>query len=661
MPQELGYRQQVDAPAPARLPDASPAAFGAGVGGAVAQVGQSLENAELRHRQIERKLQADQAWGDFATRFADARSALDRQRADARANAAPGGAGHTKAMEDAFDAATAGLADGLSENDQRSRAREMLASYRGQFTDDAYAWQLGKGVEKNVSDTGATIDKGSARLFTSGDPESYTRETQLLRAHIDGMSNIPADVREKLWREGNEKLTTAYANHLIDANPALAKVLIDAGTFNDVLDGQQLDRLSNSAHAQMRANEAQARAQAAAEKSAAKDELGAQAVTLDAGGGTYQDRVAMAQRWDALGDKSKAEEWRGKAQQFAAVQGSRDWTLPQLDQRIAALQGKQNGGGLSGAEAHELAGLQDQRSASAKRLNEDGGALLQLQYATGRPIAPIDPADPASMRQRARDAQVAAQSYGRVSIEPLLPTEVPALKDMMASGANGKLKVLDQIRGFGDARVVAGAARQIAGDDGAFRVAALLPRDVARDVLRGPETLKTHPQVWKQSQATVDFNKWYGNALAQLGGSYRTDIFDAAKAFYAQRMSDGGGQAYDPGRFAQAIETVMGRTGDGRGGVAHTPQGIVIVPPAMKPDQLLRTIARATPQDYGKATGGRYPVWSDGMPMTEGQFKSLLPTMLADGVYGFRGAGGHLVQDNKGDRYTVPIAKLPTR
>jgi hypothetical protein len=661
MPAEVGYNQQVGTARLAGLPEASPAAFGAGIGAAIADAGETVHQAKIQAYRADRKLAADQAWGDFATRFADTRSQLDRARADARVNAQPGGAGHTEQMEKAFDAATANLADTLTEDDQRARAREMIASYRQQVTDDAYTWQLGEGVKKSVADIGSLSDKGSARLYTSGDPASYVQETKMLRDSIDGLTNVPVDVRDRLFREGSEKLAVAYGNHLIDTNPQLASAAIDAGVFSDVLDGQQLDRLHNGARAQIHAQEAQARAQAATEKAAAKDELGAQAVTLDAGGGTYQDRLALADRWEKLGDKSKAEEWRGKAQQFVAVQGSRDWTLPQLDQRIATLQGKQNAGGLNGAEAHELAGLQDQRSASSARLRQDGGALLQLQYATGRPIAPLDPSNPASMAQRARDAQIAAQRYGRAAIEPILPNELPAFKDLMGNGPNGQLQVLDQIRGFGDAQTVAGAARQVAGDDGAFRVASLLQRDVARDVLRGPETLKGHPQVWNQAQATATFSNYYRNALTKVGGSYAADIFDAAKAFYSQRASDGGLQHFDAGRFAQAIETVMGRTSDGRGGVARTSQGIVIVPPSMKPDELLQTFARATPQDYGRAAGGRYPVWLDGKPMTERQFKSLLPTMVADGAYGFRGAGGRLIEDNHHDVYTIQIAKLPHR
>lgn len=662
MPQEIGYRQQVQGAAPARLPDASPAAFGSSVGAGMAQLGGAVQNAELRSRQIERKISADQAWSDFSTRFADTRGAIDRARIDARTNAAPGGAGHTQAMEQTFDAATQGLADGLVESEQRNRAREMIASYRGQIVDDAYGWETGKRVEKMVTDNRSAIDKATARIFTSGDPKSYAQETQALVDSVSGLAGVPADVREKLLKEGNEKLAIAYGNHLIDSNPTLAKAAIDAGVFNDVLDGQQLDRLSNGAHAQIRANEAQARAQAAAEAAAAKDELAAQEVTLRAGGGTYQDRMAVADRYDSLGDKSKAAEWRGQAQSFGTVQGTKNLYPRDLSPRIATLEAKQSRGGLSGPEAHELEGLRSQLQITEGMLSKPGGALLKVQYATGRPVAPLDVTDPASLRQRAQDARFAAQQAGRAAIEPILPNELPAFKDLMEKGPNGKLQVLDALRGFGDAHTIAGAVRQVAGDDGAMRVAAQLPRDVARDVLRGPETLKAHPQVWKQAQATADFAKWYGNALSWLGGSYRNDVFDAAKGFYAQRASDGGAQAYDPGRFAQAIETVMGRSGDGRGGVAHTAQGIVIVPSTMKPDQLLRTFARANPQDYGKATGGRYPVWStDGKPMTEREFKSLLPTMIADGVYGFRGPNGQLIHDNKGDRYAVPVSALPTR
>ena len=136
-----------------------------------------------------------------------------------------------------------------------------------------------------------------------------------------------------------------------------------------------------------------------------------------------------------------------------------------------------------------------------------------------------------------------------------------------------------------------------------------------------------------------------------MQGSYRTDVLEASRAFYGQRASDGGLHQYDPGRFAQAIETVLG-------GVARTPQGIVLVPGGRKPADVLTALSRAGPLDYAHAAGGHAPRWNDGSVMTERDFKALLPTMVADGVYGFRGRNGQLVHDETGDTYTITLAKL---
>jgi len=666
MPQEIGYRQQVQGAAPARLPDASPAAFGAGVGAGVAQLGGSLQNAELRSRQIERKISADQAWSDFATRFADTRSQIDRARIDARTNAAAGGAGHTQAMEETFDAATQGLADGLVESEQRNRAREMIASYRGQIVDDAYGWETGKRVEKMVTDNRSAIDKATARIFTSGDPKSYAQETQALVDSVSGLTGVPADVREKLLKEGNEKLAIAYGNHLIDSNPALAKAAIDAGVFNDVLDGQQLDRLSNGAHAQIRANEAQARAQAAAEAAAAKEDLAAQEVSLRAGAGTYQDRMAIADRFEALGDKSKAAEWRGQAQQFGTVQATADWYPPSLNARVAALRAKQGEKGLMPAEAHELGGLETQSRITDEMLAKPGGALLKLEYGTRRAVPPLNPADPASMRARAQVARVAAQQAGRATIEPFKPDEMPALKDLMEKGAGGRVQVLQALAGFGDAAVIDGAAHQIAGrGDGAFRIASRMlsypaGMAVAQAIVRGDEVRDKQP--WTEpmmKKAKADFFKYYGPALKGImPPGYVNDLFDGAVGYFASRTNGG---AYDAGRFAEAVETVLGRNG-GHGGKAVVPGlGIVIAPPTMAPDAMMARFQKATGPDYNAAAGGRHPVFGDGTPMTRPQILRMLPTLLPDQRYGFRAPNGALVHDDKGQVYAVDLMKLPAR
>lgn len=663
MAQETGYRQQVGTPSPVNLPGASAEAFGAGVGRGIEQVGAALQNADLRSRQIDRQQRADSEAADFASRFATIREAADKASIDARTGAAPGGAGHAEQTAAWWDQQKAGLLDGITEDRVRRSAAAQLDEFGSRFRAAEYQWQEGARVGKLVTDTKSATDIAANRAYHSHDQQSFAEELNLGRQAIETITGVPADVREKLLQHHDETVSVGFLNGVVDTNPGAVAALLDSGQFDGLVSPQQADRLRNGAHAELRSREAQARAQAAADKAAQRDDLAATEVTLNAGGGSYADRVATAQRFEAMGDKSKAEEWKGKATTFAAFQEAADLKLPEMDARIAELTAKQGGKGLSSAEAYELAGVKDQRAASASRLDQSGGALLQQQYATRRPLAPIDPANPASMQARARSAIAAAGAYDRNLVEPILPTELQSFKDLMGDRPGDKLRALDAIRAFGDPRAIAGAARQIAGaDDGDMRIAATLPHETARDVLRGGETLRGNSAVWSEKQAAAVMQTYYRKTLALAGQGYADDVMTAAKNFYAERMTRAGETKWNPGRFAEAIETVMGRTltarGEVRGGVARMPQGIVIVPPTMAPQALMTRFARSRPQDYAKAADGRAPRWANGAAMTERQFKQLLPTAIGGGRYGFRGPDGGLIEDDKGGIYSVDIGML---
>jgi hypothetical protein len=670
MAQEAGYERQLGPARPSGLPGANPAAFGAGVGAAVAQAGGMLHETALRADAIERQLKADQEGADAAVRFAEARGALDAVRDTARANAAKGGAGHVEAMTTAVDGALGKLTEGVTDRRLRQQLTAQAASYRAQFLSGEHAWQVATAARAGVQDLKTLGELASARVRTSSDPNAYRIETEALDAAIEVQGGIGEDARTAVKRELHGKLAIAHAGRVMDENPAGLLRTLDSGAYNDVLDGGQVDALRAEAEARVRRDEAAQRAEQAHQRAVMGDTLAARAVELDAGAGSVQDRLALATQYEALGDQSKAAEWKGKAQSFAAVQGSRDWTLPQMDRRIAELSGKQGQGKLTGPEAAELKGLTEQRGASASRLNQPGGALLQLQYATGRPLQPVDPQDPASMRARAATAAAAARAYGRFTVEPLTETELPVFRDLVEGGPAQKLAALDVIRGFGDPRAIAGAARQIGGaDDGDFRIAATLPRDVARDVLLGREALKANGALWAEAKAQAVLRTYYSGALRWLPTDYQADLFQAAKGYFASRAQRGGEAKWDdkrsPGLFAEAIEAAMGRHlvgGEVRGGVLRRPQGIVIVPADMAPAALDRAFARATPEQYAEAAGGRTPRWPDGGAISVADFKGrLLPTALGGGRYAFRAPDGRFVDDDRGQRYTVDLAKLTRR
>lgn len=652
MPVERGYDSQVGPAAPTPAPRADPNAFGASVGAGLEAVGDSL------HR-----LDTDSQAAGFSAKFAQLREAADNASVDARRNADAGGAGHAEKMKDWWDAQSAGMLDGIKDRRLLRSAQAQLAEFGARFNSSEYQWQLGQQAGKIVADKAQERDTAANRAYRMSDPKAFAEELSLGRQSIEDLQGVSADVKDKLIREHDATVSVGFLNGMKDRDPASVAKVLNTGAFDDILSAAQMEHLRNAAEVAVRRNDAAAKADAAHQLNLLKKDLAARKAELNTGAGTPQDWFNLANSYESIGEKAFAIEARAQGDGKAAVAGNVGEMPAQLDAKIAALTAKQHGGGLTPKEASTLTGLTSLRDQTVSRLGQPGGALLQYQYASGKSIAPLDPTDPASLRARALQAQAAAASVGRVSPEPLLHNELPIFRDLVSGGPQKKLQALQMIQGFGDPQVIRAAAAQVAGaDDGAFRIASQLPISIARDVLQGSETIKSGPQVWNEARARADFNKWYGRTLSMVGGSYRSDIFDAAKSFYGERAVQGGEQTYNPGRFAEAIETVIGRMPDpngATGGIARHSQGIVLVPQGMKPDALLQRFARASAEDYARASDAKVPHWSDGTALTRTELVRTLPTAIdGAGHYGFRGPGGKLIETSPGVPYVVDINRL---
>ncbi|WEK43648.1 MAG: hypothetical protein P0Y64_02100 [Candidatus Sphingomonas colombiensis] len=668
MPAERGYEQQLGTGAPVAGPRADPSAFGAGIGAGMVGIADSLHRGDMTDRAIARQQTADSEAASVASRLAKLREAADKASADARNNAGPGGASHADQMRAWLDEQSKGVLDGITDHRVLRAAQGQLAEFGSRFNSSEYQWQEGRRVGKIVTDMGNARDVSANRAQRLSDPQAFAEELSLGRQSIEALQGVPADIKDKLIHEHDEAVTVGFFNGMIDRDPRSVTGVLDSGAFDTILSSAQMERLRKGAKVEVHRLDAAAKADAAHQLSLTKEALATRRAELETGAGKPQDWDDLASRYDAIGDTSSGVTARAKGAGMAATISYRAETLPQLDSRIADLTAKRNGGGLSAQEASTLSGLTDLRGQLNGMLGQPGGPLLAYQFASGKPIAPIDPTDPASMRARASQAKAAAAQYGRSAPEPLLPTELPTFRDLVDGGAQQKLQALQMIQGFGDPQVIRAASAQIAGDDGAFRIASQLPASVARSVLLGGETLKAAPQVLKpkpgQRDARGDFGLWFGRnrLLTSMGGSYSNDVFEAARALYGQRAAEAGLDHYDSGRFAEAIETALGKQPgpDGpTGGIARHGAGMVLVPQGMKPDALLQSFARASADDYARASGGRVPHWSDGTTLRRSELVRALPTAIdGAGHYGFRSTDGRLINDDQGKPYVVDITRL---
>lgn len=664
MPQERGYERQVGTSGPVAAPRAGPGAFGAGVGAGMVDIADSLHRADMTARHIERQQRADTEAAAFNATFAKLREEADAAAIDLRNKAAPGGAGHADAMRDWWEKRSAGLTEGITEDRIRRSAQAQLQEYGGRLRSSEYQWQEGRRVGKIVTDQGEMAAVARNRAYRLPDQQAFAQEITIGRQGIEALEGVPADVRDKLIRDFEENVAVGFFTGMIERDPGNVAKVLDSGEFDGILPAEQIDRLRTGAVIQIQRIQSAEKAEAAQALIIKKKELAERRAKLEAGSGTPQDWADLARDYEAVGEGAAAVTARATGQTKMAAQAHLGDTPEELRSQIASLTAKKNTSGLSVKEAATLAGMIDEQGVQQGLLGQPGGALLAHERATQKPIAPLDLNDPASFRVRALQASAAAQRYGRVAAEPILPTELPTFVDLVSGGATQKLQALQIIQGFGDPQVIRAAGAQIAGKDGAFRIASQLPLSVAREVLRGDDALKSGQPVWKEDRARADFSKWYGPVLRWIDGSYRDDVFQAAKSFYAGRAVDGGEQQYNPGRFAEAIETVLGRMSGPNGptgGIARHSKGIVLVPQGMKPDALLQRFARATAQDYAAASGNHSPRWSNALDrkITRREFAQFLPTAIdGAGHYAFRGPGGRLIEDERGETYVIDIKRL---
>lgn len=595
------------------------------------------------------------------------------------------GAGLQEAVLGHYDEQVGALVGQIQNKDVRGRVQAQAAEYRRNYASRTYHAEeaaLGAYFADQNSETTALA---ANRLRESNDPADLSASLTDLRDIIASYS-VAGDKKSALTKWTEATLTRSFLDGQIERDPHNALALLDQGV-GAKLDPNIVDQLRDEAHAAIRSQEAQARAEASHQTAVQKDRLGAIEQGLEAGGGTAQDRFAVAQQYAQLGDQSKAAEWQRKGLEFGVVQGTKDWTIPQMDATIVQLIAKQGGKeGLTAAEAAQLNGLRAQRAQSAARLNQPGGALLQLQYATGKPVAPLDYRNPATLRQRANDATAAAQTYGRGIVEPLLPEEVKPLQDLLAKGdVASRAQALRIITAFGSPAAIRGAAGQITGDgDGAFKVAAtrsLGPAgsSVAMHILGGPDALKANPGVWQaanpndptklvpaEDPARAIFNE-YIPALAGLGPDAANDTYEAAKDYYASKMTAAGKTQFNADTWRQAVDTVIGgynQDGQGyRGGTAmFQGQHRVVIPEGWTGEGLFRRFARATGDDWAKAGGGHDPVWPDGSKVYSGQLSQLVPVWVGGTSYVFRSPKtGNFLGTRAGQPFRIDAAKVPWR
>ncbi len=631
MPQETGYRSQVAPATPAGMPQASPAAFGATIGGAIAQVGESLGRRELQDIQIERERRRGDEWADFSARFAALRLEADVHETDLRAAMPAGGAGYAKARADWLAARTAPLLEGLTEDSVRRQAQTQLSDYGARIGSEAYAVETGARIKKRTTDVQSQADISANRVLR--DPATYRDELLQSLTAVEGMDDVPADVRDGLHKLTEEKLAIALLNGTTRTDPKAALVLIGSGAFDKILSPEQVEQLRTRGEIGVRQQEIVAEREAAKAQAVDKEEEGlllkqvSDGVELDPA-----QLVTAAQRAQARGDAGRAYELTTAA---AAMKLAAPFANANAEQLTGALQ--------------KIEGDKNWRADPIKVAQHDWLEKKRTELRAADPaIAAPDWTNPRSIASF--EAAIRADAADRGTVPQYLTREIADQFKPMMNTMSGRAEVLETLNRMTPAAAAA-AARQLAPDDRVFQGAAVLSDPVRRIVLSGQEVLKAGTTPVTANRTRPTFQTYAAPALKALAGDTTVAVKETADAIAAELASRRNlKDAKDAGDdlYREALHLALGggaRNGEPTGGLGWWENGRsrgvrIVLPTGMTQREFDTRLARLN---------GPLNAWWGKQQMTAAQLRQhFTPVAVGDGVYEWEDAQGRAVKAKDG-------------
>lgn len=132
----------------------------------------------------------------------------------------------------------------------------MMANLRSDFTVRAFEAQADLAGKKAVADFTATVDSNANTLMA--DPTHFQAVLKETNEQLAAMTNIPAGMRDKLFKETKETLAMAAGRGLIDANPMVALQEFRSGKYNELVSPEKLKQLQGESITEMKALEVMA-------------------------------------------------------------------------------------------------------------------------------------------------------------------------------------------------------------------------------------------------------------------------------------------------------------------------------------------------------------------------------------------------------------------
>lgn len=652
MVQERGYTRQQG---PARVQGAvlrNADDYGAAIGRAMEGAGDQLHQNKIRARGIERQAIRNQEWTDASAKIAEREAEITAGVAEARANAAPGAAGHVDAVREAAAKGWDEILDGVTEDAVRQRIRQRRDQYLGALTERETLFQVGRQSEKVATDAQKAMGT-MANIVATGTDLDYADQSRQLDEFVTGLEGLPADAVEKLRREGHQGLTLGYLDRMNTEDPVTALALLDGGAFNDILDPPQLQRAREAARIEIRRGEAAAERQADAAKAALKErvqtyrEMDSQGMDI----GDVSEDIAMLRE---LGDESAALDLEGRMANNEYARVYSDATPLQRERRANELRGLAK---PTPAQQRELKWLDDHQAALDGQFKKDPvGFAAENAAADNKPPA-LEFGNSGSWAARVKWSSAASEAYGREM--PLLTTaEVGALREVAESeGGEGQvLRELDLIPdGFARART----AEQILPDDKVFHRLAMLQPQYRATVRAGAAALKANSAMLKAGdekpeadEMRASWNRRLAFALREFDPGDIASVQTVAEQYMAGILSKTGQTAVGitENSYRLALRYAMGgeiREGRRLGGISTWREMPVAVPEGMDAEQLGGALIRDR-----RRRDANPPVNPDGTVL---DLHKAYPVYMGGGQYYWEVRAGARVRAKDGTLYVSQV------
>jgi len=642
---------------------ADPASFGAGVGRALQEVGDSMERR--REREFQRRREEEAANAGVA--MAAITGEIDVLATQSRETAAAGGEGHTEAVLAELDKRTEELLGGVENERVRQAYRGQAADLRARIQAREEGWQAGARVNHKVEQLDKTGTLLANTQATNPTPEGLEGALGQVEAQV-GLLDLAENVKTQVVREQQRKVAAAWGNAMVERDHEALVAVIDAGALNPYLEPEDLDRLRDGALVEGRRRDAAERARLAAEEAEAREAIGLFKKRIAAGDQPsdeeFSEHTALAQQFGLEGSEFDIAVARSEV---SINRETRDWTPTMFEQSINDLRAK--GDSRSTGENVRLAQLERIRDGRVSEFVDDPQAHAAR---VGNPAPAVNWEGPTrgEIQRRATWARGYAQANGLVNPPYMSPEEMRPLKERAEQGAVGQLEVAQQLRNQWGAGIGGELATQLDPGNATLKLMVGLPAQTATWYSRGIEARKVNPKLFDRDAA---LDVWSEVAEA-VPADFRSAVFEAAANVAAARLDAHGGDAFDERTFRSSIDFALGAYGNAQnpsGGIGEWRGSRVWLPPGIAQGDFERRLTRATgEQIVGAAVdargqpSGRAPRYAgpDGRPgraLSPAQLRELELETVSPGVFRVRGQIGGVLVDDQGRPWQFDVRRIP--